>query len=538
MPPELGPLQDVHAIFKDRAGGFWFGTKDGTLASWRDNRLRVLTARNSFTGGIWAIAEDPDGGLWLGTENGLARFAHGRLFQFTARQRMPADAVNCVLQDDANNLWLSTLHGIYRVARAQLNAVADGKAETVEPFIVGTADGMATAESNGETQPAGWRARDGRLWFATGRGVAVVDPKLFSGPENPPRAIFESVQADGLELLTNTAEKIRIAAGHGHALTFQFTACDLAAPEQVRFHTRLAGVDRDWSEPVSERQANYFDLPPGDYRLEILAVDHHGMTSTPTALAFSIAPRFYQTVWFYAACAAGLIGMAAGIQAYRLRWQHRLLKLEEQRSLAQERARIARDLHDDLGTALTGVALELDVLGRDGHKNLPLVERLGNASQHIRQLAERMREVVWVVNPRCDNLRSLADFLEDQTTLLLHTAGLKVKLDFPVEIPDWPIAANVRHQLALSVREAFTNLIRHAQATEASVGMELAPGKLILCIHDNGCGFDPQTELDRPHGLSNLKLRMEEVGGEFRVDSIPSGGTKITFTMPREKLKP
>ncbi len=274
--------------------------------------------------------------------------------------------------------------------------------------------------------------------------------------------------------------------------TFHFTACDLAAPEQVRFRTRLAGVDHDWSEPSAQRQVNYFDLPPGGYRLEIVALEHHGVASAPTALAFSIAPRFWQTWWFYFSCASGLILLAAGIQAYRLRWQHRLLKLEQQRALAQERTRIARDLHDDLGTALTGMALELDVLGRDAqrdavplagsadqnssaggtrgstlagpglnapaHRENSLTERLAQAAQHTRQLADRMREVVWVVNPRCDNVRSFADFLEDQAALLLQKAGLKVRLDFPVEIPDLPMDANVRHQLALSAREAFTNL--------------------------------------------------------------------------------
>jgi signal transduction histidine kinase len=247
---------------------------------------------------------------------------------------------------------------------------------------------------------------------------------------------------------------------------------------------------------------------------------------------FSLAPCFWQTLWFYILCGSGLIVLAIAIQAYRLRWQHRLLKIEQQRALASERARIARDLHDDLGTALTGMALELDVLGRDAQNNLSLTDRLAKASQHTRHLAERMREVVWVVNPRCDNLRSLADFLEDQAALLLRAAGLQVHLEFPLEIPEQPVSANVRHQLALSVREAFTNIVRHAHASEASVRLELTEKMLSVVIRDNGCGFDPKEHLDKEHGMINLRVRMEEIGGLFQCVSAPGNGTTIRFSLP------
>jgi signal transduction histidine kinase len=233
----------------------------------------------------------------------------------------------------------------------------------------------------------------------------------------------------------------------------------------------------------------------------------------------------------------GVIASAAGVQAYRLHWQHRLLMLEQQRALAGERARIARDLHDDLGTALTGMALELDVLGRDVQSNPALIERLGKTSQHVRHLAERMREVVWVVNPRCDNLRSLADFLEDQAALLLRAAGLKVRLEFPLEIPELPVDANVRHQLALGVREAFTNLVRHARASEANVRLELADDWLSVVIRDNGCGFEPRQHLDKEHGMINMRLRMETIGGSFKCISAPGSGTTITFSVPLSKVK-
>ncbi len=563
------PLREVPAIEEDRAGNFWFGMRGGGLARLHDGQLAIFDAHDGLLcKGVWAIHETADGALWLGTENGLVRFVNGKFFQFSARHQMLEDAVNCILEDDAGCLWLSTLHGIWRVGRTQLDAVADSKAATVQPDIIGTADGMKTSESNGETQPAGWKAHDGRLWFPTGKGLVVIDPRLFAEKESPPPVVLESVKADGRELFSGagfqpaqepiethglearattepgtrglevrTTTKIKVAAGRGHALEFSFTACDLAAPEQVRFCTRLAGVDNDWSAPSANRTANYFNLRPGAYQFEVKAMDHHGQWSVPAMLAFSIAPHFWQTVWFYVLCALAVFGLAGGWQAYRLQWQHRLLMVEQQRALAGERTRIARDLHDDLGTALTGMALELDVLGRDVQDSPPLAGRLGKASQHIRHLAERMREVVWVVNPRCDNLRSLADFLEDQAALLLRAAGLKVGLEFPLEIPELPVDANVRHQLALSVREAFTNLIRHARATEANVRLELTPELLSVVIRDNGCGFEPQQHLDKEHGMINMRVRMETIGGSFQCASAPRSGTTITFSVPLAKVK-
>jgi ligand-binding sensor domain-containing protein len=232
-------LRDVHAILEDHAGDFWFGLKNGELARLHAGQLSFFTDRDGLPGGgVWAIHEAADGALWLGTENGLVRFAGGNFFRFTAPQQMPGDAINCILEDAAGCLWLSTLHGIYRVARTELDAVAAGKAMTVHPFILGTPDGMKTPESNGETQPAGWRTRDGRIWFPTGEGVVVIDPKLFSENESPPHVVLESFRADGQKLLDGNASRISIAAGHGHALEFHFTSCDLA-------HRRRCGLNRD-----------------------------------------------------------------------------------------------------------------------------------------------------------------------------------------------------------------------------------------------------------------------------------------------------
>jgi signal transduction histidine kinase/ligand-binding sensor domain-containing protein len=546
-------LHDVHSILEDREGSFWFGTKGQGLVRWHEGTGSVFTDRDGLSNNsVWSIYEDGDGALWLGTENGLTLYRKGRFFAFTRQHGLPENTVNCILEDDSGHLWLSGLRGIYRVERAQLNAIAQGRAGVVQCIAIGTADGMESSETNGETQPAGWKARDGRLWFPTTQGVVVIDPKTIQVCEVPPPVVVEQVKADEEVIfgdlvgadesrLTSLREAkqippapntaIRLAPGRAKVVEFRYTANTFVDPKRARFRYRLVGHDAGWRDETSERAIHYTNLRPGNYRFEVAAANHNGVWNlNPGNFAFSLAPHFWQTWPFYVLCVVAVVGLALAVQAYRLRWQHRLLKLEEQRALANERARIARDLHDDLGTALTGLALELDVVGRENKDAAPLAERLGQTARRTRDLAERMREVVWTVNPRCDTVSSLANFLEQQVSQFLRIEGVQVRLDFPEDIPALPLGAEARHQLALGVREALTNLVRHAQATEALLSLALVGQTLVVQVKDNGRGFQPGEATGL--GLANMRARLEQIGGSFECVSAPGAGTIIKFKLP------
>jgi signal transduction histidine kinase len=293
----------------------------------------------------------------------------------------------------------------------------------------------------------------------------------------------------------------------------------------------LKGADPDWREPTPDRVAHYSSVHPGDYQFEVMAADYHNVWSPVAAtFPFYLAPHFWQTWTFYALCGVGLVGLAAAIQGYRLRWQHRLLKLEEQKTVANERARIARDLHDDLGTALTGLALQLDVAGRDAKRSAALGDRLSDAARHTRELAERMREVVWTVNPGCDNVSSLVDFLQQQVSQFVRSDAVQVRLDFPEDIPELPLSGAVRHHLALSVREALTNVVRHANATQVTLGLVLENKHLVIQVKDNGSGL-ARTER-QGNGLRNMRSRLQQINGAFDCQSEPGRGTVVTFRVP------
>lgn len=540
---------DVRCILEDRAGTFWFGTQGQGLTRLRNGTFEVFTKREGLCNDhVWAIYEDAEGTLWLGTENGLMRYRQGRFFSFARKEGLLEDTINWILEDDFGSLWLSGLRGIYRIERQQLNDVAEGRLASVQVASFGTADGMESNETNGEGQPAGWKARDGRLWFPTTCGVVVIDPKTIEVNEAPPLVTIEQVKADDQVIygdgLTRSNPKSKIQnpqfhlpPGRAQLLEITYTANTFADPRHTRFRYRLVGREADWRDETTARVAYYTNLRPGNYRFEVLAANHYGVWSpTPAVFTFSLAPHFYETWPFYFLCAAAAIVLAAGVQTYRLRWQRRLLKLDEQHALATERARIARDLHDDLGTALTGLALELDVIGRESKESPPVAEHLGATAQRTRGLAERMREVVWTINPECDTLSSLASFLEQQISQFLGATDVRVRLDFPEDIPALPLAAEARHQLALTMREALTNVVRHAQATEVVVTLAIVSQTLIVRVKDNGRGFQAQAQSG--HGLDNMHTRLKQIGGSFECVSMPGSGTVIEFRLPLNPTTP
>jgi signal transduction histidine kinase len=530
-------------------GTFWLGTGANGVARVYHGETKYFTQQDGLSGNdVWSILENKDGALWFGTDKGLTRYQTGRFFSFTTRQGLVENPINCVLEDNGY-LWLSGLSGIYRVQVAELNAVAEGREPLLHPFALGTADGLKSPETDGGKQPAGWKVRDGCLWFPTICGVVAIDPKKFPVHEAPPPVIIEQIIADGkvirlganvtqTKTASSSGSEIRtftlnepIPAGKGHALEFQYTATSLVDSRHVKFRSRLVNEDPDWRDETTERRASYVSLHPGNYRFQVIACNHHNVwTPEPVEFAFSLAPYFWQTKTFYILSGAAVLAIAAGIQAYRLRWQHRLMKLEQQRTLAAERARIARDLHDDLGTALTGLALELDVIGRDPKPELPVIHRLGQSAQRTRELAERMREVVWSVNPRCDTLSSLASFLEQQISQFLRADGIKVELDFPEDIPALPIDGKARHQLALGVREALTNVIRHAHATKVLLSLAIDKDCLIVKVKDNGRGLQPSGR--DGDGLRNMQDRLHSIGGTVDFSSEIGSGTTITFRVP------
>ena len=547
---------EVRTFFEARDGALWLGTFGHGLARWKDGQVDTWkTDKGEFNNRMWMIHEDSRGALWIGTQNGLNRFADGRFFTFNTEHGLGESVVNHVLEDDTGHLWLGGLRGIYRVARSELEAVADGRESRVRCVQLGEADGMLSAETNGEYTPSACRDAEGNLWFPTPKGAVRIDPRRTVVNDLPPHVILEHVVADDEVLLSNLPGSgidgggavLRLAPGRARSMEFRFTAPTFVGARLVRFRYRLIGHDPDWRPDTQERTAPYTNLKPGAYRFEVVAANAHGAWQrTPATFSFILEPRFAETGWYPASIAGVALALGAIAFAWRLRWHRRALRAENASALAEERARIARDLHDDLGTALTGVAFNLDLLERTqdpvstAAHGTTSTRRLRDAARRVRALATRMREVVWAANPDCDNVPSFALFLEQQAVPLLRAAGLRVRLDYPDPLPVLGLQADVRYQLFVAIRESLHNVVRHAGATEVELRMTINehPPELRIEVRDDGRGFDIGAPLDAGNGLKNLRERLARLGGTFECASQPGSGTRALFSVPLPQASP
>jgi ligand-binding sensor domain-containing protein len=305
----------VRSIVPDPAGSLWLATESG-LMRWRAGAMAAIPpAGPPRTTPVTTIVVDADNTIWVGTEGaGLWRLRNGNWFVFTHRHGLFDDVMWRILDDGLGHLWMSSNRGIWRVNRQELDAVTAGQRATVESQVYGEADGMRDRECNGVADPAGWRTADGRLWFPTGRGLAVIDPAHLQ-ERSPPRALVESVRVNGK--VQHVAGALVLPAGSPR-LELGYTAPALRSPERLRFRYRLDGFEPDWIAAGTQRVAQYTNLPPGDYRF-IVAAGFDDNWGPEGALLLTLPPLFYQTGWFYALAALALALAVAAVPLLRVR---------------------------------------------------------------------------------------------------------------------------------------------------------------------------------------------------------------------------
>jgi signal transduction histidine kinase len=316
-------------------------------------------------------------------------------------------------------------------------------------------------------------------------------------------------------------------------MEFRYTASTFIAPERLRFKFKLEGHDSDWRDGGTRRAAMYTALAPGPYRFRVLTVSPQGTESeTRAEFAFSLAPYFHQTPWFYAALAMAVLLSGWGVHRLRVRLLMRRKALEQQLALALERERIAKDMHDDLGASLTQIGLLSEHARRLPTDSPELACDLEKIAQTTRQTTVATEEMVWVVSPRHDTLDSLVTHLCQLAGEYLRPSGIRCRLEVPTQVPELRVSSDVRHNLVLFLKEALNNVVKHSSAQEVWLALNVADSTLTLALTDDGRGCrisqpatpNPQ-RASNGNGLLNLRKRAESVGGKFELLSRPGRGT-------------
>jgi signal transduction histidine kinase/ligand-binding sensor domain-containing protein len=540
---------DVRALAEAADGVIWAGAGDGTLTRVDPNGARSFRAQDAWAGQpIWSLLADTNGVVWIGTfRGGLLRFQNGKFTRYTTRDGLPDDVICQILDDGAGRLWMGSKQGIFHANKAELHAIAAGRTGTINCTAYGRYDGLPSLECSDSYQPAAWRTQDGRLLFATLKGVVSVRPDEVNVNVLPPPVLIESAVVDGVEQAPEivpvrgqkaVTERLTIAPGK-QQVRIHFTGLSFVSPDRVRFKYKLEGLDREWSEPGTVRLAQYNFLPPGKYQFHVLACNNDGVWNEQGAtLALVVQPHFYET-WVFK-ISATLVGLAVVVFVVRRISGRRLRKqvelLERQRAIERDRTRIAKDIHDDLGAGLTHIALLSELARRDTAQALP--DHVSQISDMARELTRNMDEIVWAVDPQNDTLDSLITYVSKFAQEYLSVANIRCRLDVPAELPPYVLPAEVRHNLFLAIKEALNNVVKHAHATEVWMRLIVHPLAFTLVIADNGCGLHSiksgETETGRissGHGLGNLDQRLRANGGSCVITSEPGQGTRVELNV-------
>jgi signal transduction histidine kinase len=482
--------------------------------------------------------------LRIGTRGGLGRWQDGAFSALTRAQGLPDEVISQILEDDRDHLWFGSNQGIFRVARAELERAAREPAFQVNPLIFGLADGMASLECTGGFHPSGLKTGDGRLWFSTVKGLVMVDPARLHVNEIPPPVRVEEILVDGSPVNPAGHSKSNIGRGESGSIAIgpgarrveiHYTALSLAVPERNRFKHRLEGLEPRWVEAGPQRVATYPRLAPGRYRFHVVACNNDGIwNETGATLALTVLPAFWQTWWFRAAVLVLLLtaGSWAVRHASQRRLRRKLSVLEHQHGLERERARIARDIHDELGASLTRITLLTELGLKNRERPEQWTATLGKISATARESVRAMDAIVWAVNPRNDSLDHFANYLSQFAEELFRLTPIRCRIDMPTVLPEHALTTETRHQLLLAVKEALNNVIRHSRADEVWLRLRVDDGQLELAIEDDGCGLPTEDPGDGHDGLTNIRSRVEGLAGRCEMQSQPGHGTVLRMIVP------
>ncbi|MFL6214612.1 MAG: two-component regulator propeller domain-containing protein [Blastocatellia bacterium] len=519
-------ILSLHAA---RDGTLWIGTRTGGVNRFKDEAFIAYGAAQGLSdASVRALYEDRDGVLWVGTRNGgLNRFKDGRFVAITTKSGLADDCVFSILEDGKGNFWMSCTKGTFTANREQLNAFAEGSVAYINSIAYGTSDGMESRECTGGGQPAGWRSRDGRLWFPTIKGAATIDPEHLKTNDEPPPVVIESITVDDKPI--DKTANIELPAGV-YRLEFQYTGLSFIAPEKVRFKYKLEGFDQNWVEAGARRTAYYTSIPPGSYTFHVLAANNDGVwNEAGAAVSFYLKPRFYQTVWFYVALLA-----VAGAVAWLI-YRRRIGRVREEfAAVLAERSRMARDIHDTLAQGFVGISLQLEAVGK------MLDQSPDRAKQHL-DLAQTMvthslteaRRSVWDLRAQALENADLATALADAARNL--TSGTSVQAEFHITGTPRQLPATVENNLWRIGQEAMTNAMKHAHPRYLRVELAFAPRQVTLSIADDGRGFDTTNNRlsgDGHFGLIGMRERAERLKGKLDIESGEGTGTRISVTAP------
>ena len=506
--------------------------QNGKFTNW-------TTADGLASNHILSFYEEDAGALWIGTSGGgLNRYKDGKFSTITSRDGLYDNLAFVILNDGYGNLWMSGNRGVYRAELQQLNDFADGKISLVTSYAYGTADGMLSRECNGAS-PAGWKTRDGTLWFPTVRGLVSVNPQPFDG--EPPTVIIERAEID--RRIQPLNELVELSPSQEN-LEIKYTAISWQRPQQIKFKYRLEGLDNEWINAETRRTAYYSHLPAGEYTFHVIADNGEGIwNETGKSLQIKVLPPFYRTWWFYILSFALVFGVLFAVVRYRISQVEKARRMQEDfsrkllASQENERQRIAAELHDTLGQSLLIIKNRVALAQTDIDEKETVEEQLGELSQSAAAAIDECREIAYNLRPYQISRFGLSKTLAGIFRRIEEITPISVTTQ--IDDVDDLLNAEAEINVYRIVQECVNNIIKHSEATEALLAIKRNGDEILILIEDNGRGFVLGDEAKKASknggfGLIGIAERVKMLDGVYEIESEIGSGANIRIKLNRK----
>lgn len=596
---------EVFNIFKDSGGDIWIALINGsanTLARW-NHLTSTITSYDAERDGLArdnlpiSFAEDRQGDIWIGYYFGdLTRFRDGKFRTFSVRDGLPSSQVDDLHVDADGRLWIATTgRGVFRIndtaandpvfeSISTQNGLSSNQAicfaeDKFRQMYIGTGHGINRIDPNGKIRvftqadglPSNYITRcaadsQGYLWFVS-RTTLVRFKATIDTPSQLPPSFIDKISVGGvpqkISVLGQTDVDLADLDSDQHQIQIDYFALTSGEGENVRYQYRLD--DNDWSQ-TSEQQSVSLELGSGEHAFTVRAVRSDGAISPHVATArMTIAPAIWARWWFIAG--STFVGALLLFALYEVRTRHlrevnaaltdaaiaeeRLRKAGEDRlaELERVRSRIATDLHDDIGSSLTQIAVLSEVARAKSDGN-GAAEPLTKISDVSNELVESMSDIVWAITPSKDHFGDLSQRMLRFAADVFSPLDIEFTFIAPAKVSDMAVSSNLRREMFLIYKELVNNIVKHSEAQKISISLESEADRLVLEINDDGKGFD-SSELDPRettdsqftmispgsmggNGLRNMYRRAREMGGELAIDSHIGSGTRTLLVLPLE----
>lgn len=465
-------------------------------------------------GNMWMLEKDPKDRIWVGTHEGVLLLDSNLRItgQYTHENGLPSNHIQHLLKDRKGNMWVSTRNGL---------SLFEPSGNTFRNFS--QSDGMVQNDSYVMNELA-----NGEVAVGHEEGISIMN--YIPGPQNadpPPNVQFTEIRVQNKELSAAAATNLSVEYGEG-PVQIRFASIDFLNTENTSYSYRLEGASNEWIQLGNTNVISFYELPPGKYRLMVRSMNAYGQTTeTPAVLKLEVKAPFYLTWWFRLLTLSLTGGVAYSF--YRVRNQKR-------KELEGVRARISRDLHDDIGSTLSSI----NILTRSAKKRLhendhtSLGDSLEKISDRTGRLLDNMNDIIWSVKPENDSLESIISRMREYASTILEAKKISFAFDFPEHPGNETLSLDIKNNIFMIYKEAINNCAKYSECTHVNIRFAFQQGKFELVIADNGKGFReealPETGSIGGNGLLNMKKRASESGGQLEIKSSPGHGTTVKFS--------